>query len=296
MPVRTLAPALQCSLVRIAVRGANRRVDLRPLTFRRGQDRAARVTSSRIQNERPCVRRHEVAVLELQVVDRHHRQAAGHARPARPVVEAEMDAGLGADVEQAPGDRIGAHDARDLVGRQVAVDRFPAPPAVGAPEQVGLVVGELVARGGDIDRIGVVRRDLDATDIGEFRHALGRDVLPALAVVARDMDQAVVGRGPDLAAAMRRFDDAGQVAWTSAPALSRVIGPPEWPCRARSFRLRSGEMRCQLMPSSRRAEHAVAADIERRRDRAARTRSERSRRSGISGPWARYPSIPRARH
>jgi hypothetical protein len=78
--------------------------------------------------------RHEVAVLELEVIDRHHRQAAGHARPARSVVEAEMDAGLGADIEQATGHRIGAHDARDLVGRQVALDGFPAAPAVGALE------------------------------------------------------------------------------------------------------------------------------------------------------------------
>ena len=42
-----------------------------------------------------------------------------------------------------------------------------------------------------------------------------------------------------------------QVAWTSAPALSRVMSPPDGPWRARSLRLRSGEIFCQLMPSSR---------------------------------------------
>src|SRR5579864_6921228 len=40
-----------------------------------------------------------------------------------------------------------------------------------------------------------------------------------------------------------------QVAWTSAPALSRVIGPPEAPCLDTSFKLRSGEISSQLMPS-----------------------------------------------
>ena len=52
----------------------------------------------------------------------------------------------------------------------------------------------------------------------------------------------------------RRCGDSttqAQVAWTSAPALSRVIGPPDAPWRLRSFRLRSGEMRSQFMPSSR---------------------------------------------
>ncbi len=50
----------------------------------------------------------------------------------RAVVEAEMDAGLGADIQKSLGDRIGAHDAADLVFGQVAVDRLPALSAVAA--------------------------------------------------------------------------------------------------------------------------------------------------------------------
>ena len=42
-----------------------------------------------------------------------------------------------------------------------------------------------------------------------------------------------------------------QVACTSAPAVSWVSGPPEWPWRDGSFRLRSGEMHSQLAPSLR---------------------------------------------
>ena len=38
---------------------------------------------------------------------------------------------------------------------------------------------------------------------------LGVTFCQMLAVIARDMHQAVIGRGPDLAAAMRRFGDAG---------------------------------------------------------------------------------------
>src|SRR5262249_10825547 len=116
---------------------------------------------------------------------------------------------LGADEQQALSDRIGAHDAADLVLGQIAVDRLPAPAAVTALEQVWLVVGKLVARGGDIDRIGIVRRDVDAADIGELGQALGRDFLPLLAAVTRDVHQPIVGRGPDLVWPVRRRGDAG---------------------------------------------------------------------------------------
>jgi hypothetical protein len=159
------------------------------------------VTSSRIQNE--------VGVLELQVVDRDDREAAAHARPVRAVVGREEHAGLGADIEQPFGHGIGAHDAGDFVLRQIAVDRLPALAAVRGLEQVGLVVGELVASRRDVDRLRVVRRQLDAADVGELGHAPGRDVHPLLAVIARDVHQSVVGRGPDLALLVRRFDDAG---------------------------------------------------------------------------------------
>ena len=153
---------------------------------------------------------------------------------------------------------------RDLVRRQVAVDRLPGPAAVGAPEQVGLVVGELVARGGDIDRVGIVRRDLDAADIGQLRHALGRDVLPDLAVVARDMHQAVVGRGPDLALAVRRFDDAGAGRMDlGAGAFAGDRRRPMRPGACASLRLRSGEIALPAHALVAGAEHAVAADIER---------------------------------
>src|SRR5207245_4150758 len=71
------------------------------------------------------------------------------------------------------------------------------------------VVGELVARRRHVDGVRIVRRDLDAADIGELGQALGRDVLPFLATILGDMDQAIVGRGPDLARPVRRGGDTG---------------------------------------------------------------------------------------
>src|SRR3546814_18084932 len=68
---------------------------------------------------------HQVAALHLQVVDRHHREAATHAGPRLAVVDAEEHPGLGADVEQAVAHRVGAQHPGYLVLREVADDRAP---------------------------------------------------------------------------------------------------------------------------------------------------------------------------
>ena len=208
--------------------------------------------------------RHEVGVLELEIVHRHHRQSAAHAGPAFAVVEAEEDSRLGADIEQALGDRIGADDAGDLGRRQVALDRLPGPPTVAAPEEVGLVVGELVARGGDIDGVGIVCRDLHAADIGEFRHAPGRHVFPGPAVVASDVHEPVVGRGPDLALPVRRFDDAGAGRMDlGAGAFAGDVAAG----RSLAREIVEAEIGRDLLPAHAfvaGAEDAVAADVQRR--------------------------------
>ena len=56
----------------------------------------------------------QIGVFDLQVIDRDHGKSAGHAHPALAVIEAEVDAGLGADEQQPWPDRIGADDAGDL--------------------------------------------------------------------------------------------------------------------------------------------------------------------------------------
>ena len=148
--------------------------------------------------------RHQVCSLDLQIVNRRDRQAPAHAHPALSVVQAAVDARLGAGEQQPLARRIRAHHAGDLIARKIAVDRLERSPTVRSAEQVRLVVGKLVACCRYVNRVGVVRRDLDAPDIGELRHARWRDILPAVAVVARDMNEPIIGRGPDLARPVRR--------------------------------------------------------------------------------------------
>ena len=215
-----------------------------------------------------------------------------------------MDAGLRADIEQTFCDRVRTHDAGDLVPGQVAIYRFPAASAVIAPEQIGFVVGELVAGGGDVDRIGKVGGDFDAADIGEFGHRFRRHVLPGLAAVARHMHQAVVGRGPDLVPPMGRFDDAGAGRvdlGAGAFAGDRPAGRPLPLARVQAQVGRDALPAHALVAA---AEHAVAAGID--RPRIVRREDDREgpgeavlqilRRDarGLLGPHVHELDLPRA--
>ena len=71
------------------------------------------------------------------------------------------------------------------------------------------MVVELVARGGDVRRALVERRELDGVDEA-LGQPLGRDVLPGLAAVARELHQPVVTPRPDHALLVRRFGDVRQ--------------------------------------------------------------------------------------
>jgi len=150
----------------------------------------------------------QVIVLDLHVVHRHHRQPARHALPGGTIVQREEHAGFGAREQQPLPHGIGPHHAGDLALREVAVGRLPRAPAIAGAVQIGLVVAQLVARGGHVHRIGIMRARLHAADIGQLRQIGRRHVAPIVAAGALHMHQAIVGGGPDLALAMRALDHA----------------------------------------------------------------------------------------
>src|ERR1051326_952034 len=53
-----------------------------------------------------------------------------------------------------------------------------------------------------------MRRGLNQADAAEFRQLRWRDVLPVLPPIARDMDKAVIGAGPDRVCLHTRRSDA----------------------------------------------------------------------------------------
>ena len=87
------------------------------------------------------------------------------------------------------------------------VDPRPGRAVVARLVEIGAEVVRLVHRRRDVGAPLVERAGVDLVDHDPLRQPLGRDVLPALAAVAGDVDQAVVGAGPDHARLERRLGD-----------------------------------------------------------------------------------------
>ncbi len=140
------------------------------------------------------------------------RQIVLQRLPGVAVVPRHVDGVLRPDVEHAAADRIlvdhlrvAQHALRDAVGDQL--ERLAV---VGGAVDERIAVVHLVEVHRHVGRARVVARRRDAADRAPRRqpgHVL-RDVGPRLAVVARHLQQAVVGAGPDQALLLRRLRDA----------------------------------------------------------------------------------------
>ena len=150
----------------------------------------------------------QVVALHDHVGDRDDGQVALERLPVRAVVERDVEAGLGAGVEQAAADRVFAHDAREGRVGDAGDDLRPGLcRSRWSCRCTAAEVVELVHRRRDVGRALVVRRDIDGVDADPLRDALRRDVVPGLPVVAREVDEAVVGARPEHARLVRRLDD-----------------------------------------------------------------------------------------
>jgi hypothetical protein len=105
---------------------------------------------------------------------------------------------------------------RDRVGRatggEIAGDRLPVAPAVGALQEVRREVSILMILDGDIHSGGVVLRRANPGDVGVCRHARQLvDLPPVTAAVFADLDQTVVGADIQQAFAFRALGNRGKV-------------------------------------------------------------------------------------
>ena len=162
------------------------------------------------------------------------------ASPGRAVVERDVQPGLGPDVQHAGGTGVGPNHPHEVVGRDgqspviaiaIAVvlavvgragDRLPALSVVGGLVEIGRVVIELVAGGGEVQSGGVVRRGFDGADERPLRQVRRGHVAPASPPVAAQVHQAVVRPRPEHARLVGRFGEGGQGAVVLGPA--RVAG------------------------------------------------------------------------
>ncbi len=139
----------------------------------------------------------EIVVFDDQIAHGCDRHVQAQRLPVVPVVYREVHGPLGAGKEQPLPLRILLHRVDGLTRRDAGDDLRPRLPAVARPVdvRVQVVEAERVDRRVRPQRVGV-RRVHD----GHFcprRQLRRRHVLPRLAGVTRDLDQPVVGAGPD---------------------------------------------------------------------------------------------------
>ena len=147
----------------------------------------------------------QIAVLDLQVVDRCHRDTALHANPVAAVVECVEHPSFSTDKQQAGPNRIGPEYACNLSVGEVTGNGLPALATIFRLKKVGVIIVQFVAGGSQIDGVGVMGRDFNRTDISQVRHRFGCDVSPVLTSVLAGVYQSVVCAGPQLARSMGRF-------------------------------------------------------------------------------------------
>ena len=140
---------------------------------------------------------HQIVILDFHVADRNDRQVELQRTPLLTAVERDVDPELAARVEQSGLDRILANDPDVVICRYSPHHSLPARTVVRRPEYVGREVVEFVAIHRQVRRSRVMRRCLDDADQPPVRHVLGRHVFPTVSLVSRDVDQSIVGAGPD---------------------------------------------------------------------------------------------------
>ena len=153
------------------------------------------------------------ALLNLQVPHRHAGNARLELRPVHTVVDGKKSAEFSADEQKIRLTEVFADHLHGAAAGKVSGDRRPRAAEVGAAHDVRLeiVAAMPVERG--VERALVVRRELHAAhECGVGYAGERRGFRPRLAVVLRDLNQAVVGADGQQAGAARRLGHRRDVA------------------------------------------------------------------------------------
>ena len=149
----------------------------------------------------------QIVAVHHDVADRSHRHIILQRLPLVAVVERDIHAEFGAG-EQQPFDLgillhrvdVGAHgDARDHVPPRLS--------AVVRAVDIGLVIGQTMAVHRRIRGLRIEVAGFDLRHLAPRGHRRRSHIVPGLAVVARHVDQAVVGAHPDRGGLERRRSD-----------------------------------------------------------------------------------------
>ena len=185
---------------------------------------------------------HEVALLHRDVVHRRVRQVLPQRLPVGAIVKGDVDAVLGAQVQEFRHFDVLANRTREVFRRDAVHDLRPGLPVIVRAEDVWLEVvlllrfaAERCGSGGDADPRFV--------RIAQFFGVTFFQLVPPSRVTC----EAVVDRSDDVHVLQRQRDQK-VVASVSTPVLSFVIGRPTRIVFG-SWRVRSGLIFVQLCPS-----------------------------------------------
>ena len=146
--------------------------------------------------------------MHQQVPHPGFRQVELQRLPMPAVVEGHVDALGRAGIQQAAPRGIGAHHRHEFSRRQPGIDLGPRLAEVAGAQHVRaeLILALVVDR--DISRGGIERGGVQRADLAPWRERARRDLAPAFAAIAGELDQAVIGAYPDHLCRQGRGGDA----------------------------------------------------------------------------------------
>src|SRR6185312_4463668 len=150
-------------------------------------------------------------LIEFEVVGDNGGETVVNLRPGGAIVAGAIEAVVGAQHQETLVVGIFADDMGHVVIGQAGVNRGPGLAAVVRLEDVRMAVIHLVTVIGDVGGIGVKGRDLHLLEPSPGLEAgdVVADLVPGLAAIVGDLDDAVVGAHPD-GVLIRRREGKGE--------------------------------------------------------------------------------------
>ncbi len=140
---------------------------------------------------------HQIVVLQNKIMDGRDRQVQLQWLPIRTSVVGNEHSGFGACVKNARFHGVFPDDVHIGAIRDTFGDLQPGFSEIAGLINIWFEIVELVAIDGRESRCGVMRRGLDQADQAPLRHSFGRNVLPTLASVLRELNESVICTHPE---------------------------------------------------------------------------------------------------
>ena len=140
---------------------------------------------------------HHVFFRHLNVGNLRIGEVQAEGFPVFAIGKRDPNTVFGTRVEQAGAGGILPNGVDVGIGPKPVDDFFPGLTVVVSFPDIRSAVVHLIPFGGYVGRAGFVARCIDQADSGVFWHIGRGDFLPVFAVVAGDVQQAIVGTGPN---------------------------------------------------------------------------------------------------